>query len=157
EGPRSLSPGRRPGFGIPPAPGGLKGRATGIEGDQRGPSGRNRLLLVSPGRWPGLRERGPSGRKRMSTVPPAPTDSGPGEAPGEPGRTDGSAPLDLAGAFRVLFNDPDARGYTFAALGALAMIFLILFQQGSDIGGLLVVVIGVAGVLLRWVAAPAFL
>ena len=37
------------------------------------------------------------------------------------------------------------------------MIFLILFQQGSDLGGLLVVVIGICGVLLRWVAAPAML
>ncbi|MFO0911302.1 MAG: hypothetical protein U0794_23680 [Isosphaeraceae bacterium] len=36
------------------------------------------------------------------------------------------------------------------------MIFLVLFQQASDLGGLLIVVIGAAGLMLRWTAAPAF-
>src|SRR5262249_41169533 len=39
---------------------------------------------------------------------------------------------------------------------ALAMVFLILLQQASDLGGLLIVMIGVSGIMLRWVAAPIF-
>jgi hypothetical protein len=73
-----------------------------------------------------------------------------------PDRTDGSTEFDMRTTFRVLFNDPAVRNYAIAALGALAMIFLIMFQQGSDIGGLLIVIIGVGGVLLRWIVAPPF-
>jgi hypothetical protein len=72
-------------------------------------------------------------------------------------REDGATELDQRATFQVLFYDPTVRNFTFAALGALGMIFLILFQQNSDIGGLLVVIIGVCGLLLRWTAAPAFL
>jgi hypothetical protein len=71
-------------------------------------------------------------------------------------RTDGSTELDMRETFRVLFQDPAVRNLTFTALGALGMIFLILFQQGSDIGGLLIVIIGVCGILLRWFASPVF-
>lgn len=93
----------------------------------------------------------------MSTAPP-PTDiEVEDDAPDQSWRTDGSTPLDFRTSFEVLFNDPAARGYTFTALGALAMIFLILFQQGSDLGGLLIVIIGVAGVLMRWSKAPMLL
>lgn len=73
-----------------------------------------------------------------------------------PDRADGSAELDQRDTLRVLFNDPAVRNYTIAAFAALAMIFLILFGQGSDIGGLLIAVIGAAGIVLRWVAAPVF-
>lgn len=44
----------------------------------------------------------------------------------------------------------------FAAFASLAMIFLVLFQQGSDLGGLLIAMIGTCGILFRWTAAPAF-
>lgn len=72
-------------------------------------------------------------------------------------RTDGTAVLSRNETFQVLFLDPAVRNYTIAALSSLAMIFLILFQQGSDLGGFLIVVFGVMGVLLRWTAAPAFI
>jgi hypothetical protein len=71
-----------------------------------------------------------------------------------PDRSDGATEFSQWTTFRVLFNDPAVRNYTIAALSALAMIFLIMFQQGSDIGGLIIVVVGAGGVLLRWVAAP---
>jgi hypothetical protein len=71
-----------------------------------------------------------------------------------PDRTNGATELSQWTTFRVLFTDPAVRNYTIAALSALAMLFLILFQQGSDLGGLIIVVIGAGGVLLRWVAAP---
>src|SRR5262249_4387464 len=73
-----------------------------------------------------------------------------------PDRADGSTELDQRETFHVLFTDPAVRNFTFTALGALGMIFLILFQQNSDIGGLMVVIVGVCGVLLRWPAAPVF-
>ena len=71
-----------------------------------------------------------------------------------PDRTDGSTELNLRTTFLVLFYDPAVRNYVIAAFSALAMMFLVLFQQGSDLGGVLVVLLGVAGILLRWVAAP---
>jgi hypothetical protein len=74
--------------------------------------------------------------------------------PGLPDRADGSVELDQRAALRVLLNDPAVRNYLFAGLGSLGLIFLILFERGSDIGGLLIVVLGAAGLLLRWAAAP---
>ena len=71
-------------------------------------------------------------------------------------RADGSTELDMRNTFGVLFLDPAVRNFTFAALGALGMIFLILFQQGSDIGGVLILLIGACGLLLRWFASPIF-
>ena len=67
-----------------------------------------------------------------------------------PARTDGSTELNQRDTFRMLFSDPAVRNYVFAAFSALAMIFLCLFQQGSDLGGLLIVVLGAAGIVLRW-------
>ncbi len=74
--------------------------------------------------------------------------------PDGPDRTDGSTELDNRDTWWVLFNDTAVRNYTIAAFSALAMIFLVLFQRGSDIGGGLIVLLGSAGILLRWVAAP---
>lgn len=71
-------------------------------------------------------------------------------------REDGAPELDLRTTFQILFTDPAARNFTFAALGSIAMIFLILLQQGSDLGALLVGIIGTCGVLFRWTGAPAF-
>jgi hypothetical protein len=68
--------------------------------------------------------------------------------------SDGSTELDQRAMLRLLFNEPAIRNYAFAAFGALAMIFLVMFEQGSDLGGLLIVIMGVCGVLFRWTAAP---
>lgn len=93
--------------------------------------------------------------------PPGPTDieivdADDAAAPVGPDRNDGSTQLDFRTTLWVLFNDPAVRSYVIAALAGLAMTFLVLFMQGSDIGGLIVVLIGVAGLLFRWVAAPVF-
>jgi hypothetical protein len=48
------------------------------------------------------------------------------------------------------------RPYLFGALGGLAMTFLVMFMNGSDVGGVLVVVLGLASLFLRWTAAPPF-
>lgn len=72
-------------------------------------------------------------------------------------RADGSTPLDLRTTFDILINDPAVRNFTFTALGALGMIFLILFEQGSDIGAVLIVILGACGLFLRWPAAPMFI
>ncbi len=71
-------------------------------------------------------------------------------------RADGFAVLDQMGTFRVLFFDPDVRNFVIAAFSALAMIFLVLFQRGSDLGGLLILITGVGGIVLRWSLAPIF-
>jgi hypothetical protein len=72
-------------------------------------------------------------------------------------RAQGSTELDLRETFDLLFKDPAVRNFVFAGLGALGMIFLILFQQGSDIGGFIIVALGVCGILFRWTASPAFI
>lgn len=92
----------------------------------------------------------------MSTAPRSPAEIEVEKAE-DAWRTDGSVRVDQRTAFHILFNDPGVRSYTFAALGALAMTFLILFQQGSDLGGLFVVVFGISGVMFRWTAAPALI
>jgi hypothetical protein len=71
-------------------------------------------------------------------------------------RADGSTVLDMRETFDVLFSDSMVRNFTFAGLGALGMMFLILLEQASDYGGLMIVVIGSCGLLLRWSAAPIF-
>lgn len=54
----------------------------------------------------------------------------------------------------ALYREPGVKNYLFAGLAALAMVFVVLFQNGSDLGGLLVAIIGVAGLVVRWAAAP---
>ncbi|MBA4064206.1 MAG: hypothetical protein C0501_10920 [Isosphaera sp.] len=76
--------------------------------------------------------------------------------PDGPDRADGSAELDQRETFALLFNDPAVRTYTIAALAALAVVFLVLFENGSDLGALLVAAVGAAGVFLRWTTAPGF-
>ena len=61
-------------------------------------------------------------------------------------------PESLAG----LFADPAVRNYLFTGLAAIAMVFVVMFQRGSDLGGLLLVILGGAGLVLRWPAAPLF-
>ena len=62
--------------------------------------------------------------------------------------------LTSAEATRLLFRDPGVRNYLFAALAGLALVFVVMFQRGADAGGLLCVMIGVAGLVLRWTVAP---
>jgi hypothetical protein len=68
---------------------------------------------------------------------------------------DGTIELNRSSRFGLLFNEPAIRIYMFAALGSLAMIFLMMFNQGSDIGGMMIVAVGVCGVVFQWSAAPA--
>lgn len=59
-------------------------------------------------------------------------------------------------SLRVLFRVAGVRNYLFAGLAAVAMVFVVMFQRGSDIGGALLVIVGGAGLVLRWAAAPSF-
>lgn len=74
----------------------------------------------------------------------------------EPGR-DPKKPLTQRQVFELFLNDRAVRPYLFGALGALAVLFLVLFNDGSDIGAVLVLFWGAAGLAFRWVAAPVFL
>jgi hypothetical protein len=58
---------------------------------------------------------------------------------------------------RTLYRDPGVRNYLFAGLAGLAMVFVVFFTKEALEGGLLVVMLGVAGLVLRWTAAPPFL
>jgi hypothetical protein len=87
---------------------------------------------------------------------PEPIDPDDDAAAAEKARADGSTELDQREAFSLLFNDPAVRNYTIAALAALAMIFLSLMQQASDLGGLFIVIIGVVGIMVRWLSAAVF-
>lgn len=57
-------------------------------------------------------------------------------------------------SFRGRFASPAAKNYLFAGLAALAMVFIVLFFNGTDLGGLLLVLVGAAGLVLRWASAP---
>ncbi len=71
-----------------------------------------------------------------------------------PWETDGSVKLMPRDGLRMLVNNVAVRGYLVAALAALAMIFLMLFNLGSDIGGILIVIVGLLGLLFQWRTAP---
>jgi hypothetical protein len=66
-------------------------------------------------------------------------------------------PLTTREVFELFLYDKAVRPYLFGALGGLAMLFLILFMNGSDIGGVMVLLWGLAALLLRWIAAPVLL
>jgi len=55
---------------------------------------------------------------------------------------------------RGMFENPATRNYLFAGFAALAMVFVVMLQQASDIGGLMLVLLGAAGMVFRWPAAP---
>lgn len=57
-------------------------------------------------------------------------------------------------ADRAIVRHANVRNYRVAALASLVFVFGILFGQGSDAGGLIAAAFGVAGVFLRWTAAP---
>lgn len=73
----------------------------------------------------------------MSTTPPAEPDAAP-----DPD------------SFRGRFHPAEVRNYLFAGLAALALVFVVLFARGSDLGGLLLVLLGAAGMALRWPGTP---
>ncbi len=54
------------------------------------------------------------------------------------------------------FGDVRVRGLLFAGLSGLAMLFVVMFERGADIGGLLVAVLGAAGLVLGWRGSPTF-
>jgi hypothetical protein len=54
----------------------------------------------------------------------------------------------------ALYREPGVKNYLFAGLAALAMVFVVMFQRATDIGGMMLVAIGLGGLLLRWNAAP---
>jgi hypothetical protein len=66
-------------------------------------------------------------------------------------------PLTQREVFDLLLRDPAVRPYLYAALGALALVFLVMFDNGSDIGAVLVALLGMANLLFRWVSGPPFL
>ncbi|MBN9118334.1 MAG: hypothetical protein J0I06_04090 [Planctomycetes bacterium] len=66
-------------------------------------------------------------------------------------------PLSQREVFELFLRDAAVRPYLFGALGGLAMTFLVMFMNGSDVGGVLVVVLGLAALFLRWTAAPPFM
>lgn len=84
---------------------------------------------------------------------------GPGPTPVPPPadetpRDDPGAELDQWETFDLLLNDAGVRNYAIAGLAGLAVVYAVLMERGGEIGGLLVVVIGAAGLALRWAAAP---
>ena len=57
-------------------------------------------------------------------------------------------------SLRGLFHAPEVRNYLFAGFAALAMMFVVLFGRGSDLGGLLVALTGAAGMVFRRAGTP---
>lgn len=55
---------------------------------------------------------------------------------------------------RASLRHPEVRNYLVAALASLALLFGILFGRGSDLGALVVLLFGAAGLFFRWTAAP---
>jgi hypothetical protein len=88
------------------------------------------------------RTRPPSAAGGASLPPDPPDDVEVEEPPPDPD------------SLRGQFRHPGVRNYYFTGLAALAMVFTVLFSLGSDIGSVLLVVIGAAGLVLRWPAAP---
>jgi hypothetical protein len=66
-------------------------------------------------------------------------------------------PLSQREVFELFLTDRAIRPYLYGALGGLTMTFLVMFMNGSDIGGILVVLLGLAALCLRWTAAPPFM
>lgn len=65
------------------------------------------------------------------------------------------APPAPINSIRGMIQDPACRNYLIAGGSALLMVFLILLGNGSDIGGMFLLILGAAGMLLRWPAMPS--
>src|SRR4051794_26787322 len=63
-------------------------------------------------------------------------------------------PLTPREAFELYLRDAALRPYLLSALGGLAMVFLVLFLNGGDIGAVVVTAYGLAILALRWTMAP---
>jgi hypothetical protein len=85
----------------------------------------------------------------MSTADPEASEAEP--------QKDHRKPLSQREVFEFYLRDLEARPLVFAALGSLAMIFLVMFLNGSDIGGVIVVLFALASLAFRWIAGPPFL
>ncbi|MDB5312266.1 MAG: hypothetical protein JWO38_6468 [Gemmataceae bacterium] len=86
-------------------------------------------------------------KDRRADIPPPPDDI----------EVEAESPPPDPDSLRAMFQDPGVRNYLFAGLAALAMVFVTLFQKGVDpVGGVLLVVVGGAGMVLRWPASPHF-
>lgn len=57
-------------------------------------------------------------------------------------------------SLRWLIHDVAVRNHLLAALAALAMIFVVMFGLSGPIGSVPVVLLGIAGLLLRWPGTP---
>jgi hypothetical protein len=66
-------------------------------------------------------------------------------------------PLTQREVFELFLRDKVIRPYVFAALGALAMIFFVMFLGGSDVGAVIIVLFGLATLCFRWIAGPPLL
>jgi hypothetical protein len=82
------------------------------------------------------------------------TDTGADE-PAEP--KDPRKPLTNREVFQLFLRDLTIRPYVFAALGSVAMIFLVMFLSGSDIGAVVVLLFALATLVFRWIAGPPLL
>lgn len=69
---------------------------------------------------------------------------------------DAREPLTQREVFEFYLNDKAARPYLIGALGALAMLFLVMFLGGSDIGAVTVALFALATLAFRWTAGPPF-
>jgi hypothetical protein len=76
--------------------------------------------------------------------------------PGPDPRSDGSTELDQRATLQLLLTEPSVRNYAIAAFSALAIVALLLMEEGADIGGALIAIVGVSGVIFRWTFAPVF-
>jgi hypothetical protein len=69
-------------------------------------------------------------------------------------------PLTQRDVFELFRYDRTVRPYLFATLGALTMVFLVTLLggggdvPGSDVGAVLILLLGVAGLAFRWPAGP---
>ena len=72
-------------------------------------------------------------------------------------KKDANEPLTQREVFELYLNDRELRPLLFGALGSLAMIFLVMFLNGSDIGAVIVALFGMATLAFRWTIAPPFL
>jgi hypothetical protein len=72
-------------------------------------------------------------------------------------KKDSNEPLTQREVFELYLNDRELRPLLFGALGGLAMIFLVMFLNGSDIGAVIVALLGMATIAFRWTIAPPFL
>lgn len=66
------------------------------------------------------------------------------------------APPPPIDTLRGMLADAAVRNYLYAGLAALVMVFLIMLAGSSDIGGLILLTLGTAGLIFRWPAVPSF-